>query len=644
MNLSSLQSGRWAEVATNLRGRRFPWLVAATVRLVIVGSTVFGCAAADVGSPADPESTAPATASLIAATATASSIQGAGLPASNAVDNNLTTRWSSQFTDNQWIYVDLGSVQPFDDVKLYWENAYAQSYQLQVSNDAAHWTTLKSFTKTSAIQGAACSNTGTSWCDEFTGLAATGRYVRMLGIKRATQYGYSLWEFQVNTCTTGTTQCSGDSIQTCTAAGTWSAPAHCGGASACTGNACAVELTIASGAFTATQNVQVTGPIFYVTDTLYANGAGTFSIAWGDGATSTGQVTQGSSSGFGSHVYSTATTPLTATFTVSDPSTGATASASYPVTIRPASQATITEFPTSSQPNGITASDDGNVYAAESGGYIAQIYQCQTNCAPDQTVGTWYLYEGIQYPAPNQFFGIAAAPDYGGLPGWVAVTETSANQLVFFNPDYYPDAYFPFNTPTTGSFPFGVTAGPGDSNVWFTEQATSKIGVYLGDSGSINEYTIPTPGSFPEGIKVGPDNALWFAEEVGNIGRLTTAGAFSEYPLSASSGPTDVVAGPDGAMWFADWNANKIGRITLDGRTVTEFSLQKGFSPNNIILGPDGNLWFTEGGGYIGRITPTWALTEFPIPTSGNGAFGITSASGLVWFTETGWKVGSITP
>jgi hypothetical protein len=91
---------------------------------------------------------------LITATATASSVQAAGFEAAKAVDGNLTTRWSSKFDDAEWIYVDLGSAQPFDDVKLYWENAYAATYSLQVSNDATHWTTLKNVTTASGIGGA----------------------------------------------------------------------------------------------------------------------------------------------------------------------------------------------------------------------------------------------------------------------------------------------------------------------------------------------------------------------------------------------------------------------------------------------------------------------------------------------------------
>src|SRR3984957_507739 len=41
--------------------------------------------------------------------ATASSTENASFPASNAVDGNTSTRWSSAFSDPQWLQVDLGA-------------------------------------------------------------------------------------------------------------------------------------------------------------------------------------------------------------------------------------------------------------------------------------------------------------------------------------------------------------------------------------------------------------------------------------------------------------------------------------------------------------------------------------------------------
>ena len=107
-------------------------------------------------------------------------------PAIYAVDGNLSTRWASVWTNiPQWIYVDLGATYNITEVELYWEAAYATSFQIQVSSNAVNWTPIYSTT------------TGPGGVQDLTGLSGTGRYVRMYAIVRATQYGYSLWEFQV---------------------------------------------------------------------------------------------------------------------------------------------------------------------------------------------------------------------------------------------------------------------------------------------------------------------------------------------------------------------------------------------------------------------------------------------------------------
>jgi beta-glucosidase len=121
--------------------------------------------------------------------ATASSTENAGTPATAAVDGNTGTRWSSAFSDPQWIQVDLGTTATITQVTLQWETAYATAFQIQVSTDAATWTSIYSTT------------TGTGGTQNLT-ISGTGRYVRMYGTTRATQWGYSLWEFQVYGTTT----------------------------------------------------------------------------------------------------------------------------------------------------------------------------------------------------------------------------------------------------------------------------------------------------------------------------------------------------------------------------------------------------------------------------------------------------------
>ncbi|MFB9833617.1 discoidin domain-containing protein [Actinoallomurus acaciae] len=117
-------------------------------------------------------------------TATASSTESVAFPAQSAVDGDLGTRWSSAFSDPQWLQVDLGSTRSICKVTLNWETAYATAFQIQVSGDAKTWTTVSS--TTAGTGGTQTLNT-----------TASARYIRMYGTARSTQYGYSLWEFQV---------------------------------------------------------------------------------------------------------------------------------------------------------------------------------------------------------------------------------------------------------------------------------------------------------------------------------------------------------------------------------------------------------------------------------------------------------------
>ncbi len=116
--------------------------------------------------------------------ASASSSESSRYPASYAVDGKTTTRWSSAFSDPQWIYVDLGSTAAVSRVVLQWETAYGRAYQIQVSPDASNWTTV--FSTSSGLGGV----------DDLA-VSGSGRFVRMLGTQRGTQWGYSLFELQV---------------------------------------------------------------------------------------------------------------------------------------------------------------------------------------------------------------------------------------------------------------------------------------------------------------------------------------------------------------------------------------------------------------------------------------------------------------
>lgn len=207
----------------------------------------------------------------------------------------------------------------------------------------------------------------------------------------------------------------------------------------------------------------------------------------------------------------------------------------------------------------------------------------------------------------------------------------------------------------TGGITSMITNGP-DGALWFPilrpSEPRSGIG-RITTSGEFTEFPITIDAIYPTDITTGPDGNLWFINNVldysdggkpirSSIIRMTTTGIMTEFiPPTPASSIVNIIAGPDGNLWFLEQAANQIGRITPQG-DITEFPVptpQSGLS--KIIAAPDGNLWFTEfAGNKIGRITPSGQITEFEVPTTGctpnepcGGPIGLTiGPDGYLWF------------
>jgi len=117
--------------------------------------------------------------------ATSSSNETSALTADKAVDGNVTTRWSSLYSNPQWIYVDLGQTTRVNNVKLNWEYAYAKGYKIQVSNDATNWMDVYA------------TMNGDGGIDDLYFEPVNARYVRVYATDRGTGYWYSLYELDV---------------------------------------------------------------------------------------------------------------------------------------------------------------------------------------------------------------------------------------------------------------------------------------------------------------------------------------------------------------------------------------------------------------------------------------------------------------
>jgi streptogramin lyase len=297
---------------------------------------------------------------------------------------------------------------------------------------------------------------------------------------------------------------------------------------------------------------------------------------------------------------------------------------------------TITEMPAgspTSQFGGLAAGPDGALWIADYG----------SKRIKRATLADGRIASVVEYPTTGGPADVAFGAD-GAL--WFA--EPTANMIGRLTMD---GALTEYLVPTTASRPTFITRGP-DGAMWFTEMATGKIGrVILGSAGApeFTEYLVPhptcpsdpfnpAPCDYLGGIAPGPDGAMWFVEPYASrVGRITTSGAVTQYPLPTGRNPATIAAGPDGAMWFTELASDgNIGRVSMDG-AITRFPLPTYLSMAwGITAGPDGAMWYTEFlTAKIGRITEAGVVTEFPLPTTRSSpSFVIVGPDGALWFVE----------
>lgn len=117
-------------------------------------------------------------------TVTVSSIESAVYTGQNAVDGDYSTRWSSQFSDFQTFKIDLGEVQHFNQIQIYWETAYGKEYTIQVSENGINWTKIVD------------QKNGLGGVEKWV-VDANARFLLLIGSKRGTSWGYSIYEFEI---------------------------------------------------------------------------------------------------------------------------------------------------------------------------------------------------------------------------------------------------------------------------------------------------------------------------------------------------------------------------------------------------------------------------------------------------------------
>jgi len=246
-----------------------------------------------------------------------------------------------------------------------------------------------------------------------------------------------------------------------------------------------------------------------------------------------------------------------------------------------------------------------------------------------------------EVPTPNSRpHDPALAPD-----GSLWYTGQASNKLGRLDPKTGEFKEYPLKTPSSG--PHGLVADK-DGNIWFTAISAGYVGKLDPKSGEISEYR---PA---EGTRIDPhtpvfdhDGTLWFTnEETNYIGRLDPKSGkmtLAKVP-TAHAVPYGIVVLPNNAPFFCEFGTNKLGTIDPKSMTVREYTLPDASArPRRLGLAPDGSIFYTDfGRGYLGHFDPAAGklLKEWPSPGGGESEpYGIAITNdGTVWYSESGMK------
>lgn len=105
--------------------------------------------------------------------------------AARAFDDDMGTRWESEWADSQWLMVNLQTRYMLNRVEIHWEGAYAREYSIDTSTDGENWTRQQSVSD------------GRGGHETVTFPEADAQYVRLNCEKRIGGYGNSVHEMQV---------------------------------------------------------------------------------------------------------------------------------------------------------------------------------------------------------------------------------------------------------------------------------------------------------------------------------------------------------------------------------------------------------------------------------------------------------------
>ena len=196
-----------------------------------------------------------------------------------------------------------------------------------------------------------------------------------------------------------------------------------------------------------------------------------------------------------------------------------------------------------------------------------------------------------------------------------------------------------------GSHPHDVAAAPGGP-VYYTAQATGKLGVLDPNSGKVEEIALG-PHSAPHGVIVGPDGTVWITDGGQNaILRFDPkTRSIKVWPLPREAGNANLntpTLDKSGRVWFTG-QSGIYGRLDPVQGEVRVWRAPRGAGPYGMTTTPGGDVWFASlAGNYIAQVdTGSGKATVIEPPTPEQGARRVWSDSqGRIWVSY--WNTGQV--
>jgi streptogramin lyase len=182
--------------------------------------------------------------------------------------------------------------------------------------------------------------------------------------------------------------------------------------------------------------------------------------------------------------------------------------------INPATKAIslVAPLPAASGPTRITSGPDGNLWVTET----------LTHSVARVTPGG--VVTQVSLPANSAPSHIAAGPD-----GMIWVTEPGTNHVAIIDPNNIGNAPVQVSVP---GHPTGITPGADGLTMWVTEQTGNAVARITIAGNVVKSFATPTKKSAPGGIVDAGDGNVWFSENASDkIGRVTTVAGHSSYVL-----------------------------------------------------------------------------------------------------------------